>query len=381
MIQGRKAHKKSRHGCIECKRRHVKCDETRPKCVNCNVSRRRCSFEDLVSKAHALVQPSRFKPKRTVQKNDISQQSSNVADARVIHDSPPVNKLHLELFHHFLHDILKLLDLNELSTEGSIDMTSYILTAPFLMNQILAFSALHLSILRLERQEFYQYHSCQLQTHALSEFNDAKLDLSADTCIPMFLFSSCLAMHVLAEKLLFRPDNFQAFLDNFIQSLRMHHGVRAVTSQSWHMLLQSPLKSLLESEGMLLDQSTSGDECVELLAHVDTICDPTIGSIYRRTIEHLQKAYNASRSPSSNFSRVGPIFSWPVIIPSEYIDLLSERRPEALAILSHFGALLHMHSEMWTFGDSGIYLISSINHYLGPEWESWLRWPNKFIQE
>ncbi|CRG86428.1 Protoporphyrin uptake protein 1 [Talaromyces islandicus] len=300
----------------------------------------------------------------------------------LVDDSPPVNKLHLELFHHFVTDILTFLGLDKFSPEGSaIDMTKYILSAPFLMNQILAFAALHLSIVHPARQEFYRYHSSQLQTHALSEFNGAKLEVSAETCVPMFLFSSCLAMHVLTEKLLSRPDSFQTFLDDFIQSLRMHRGVRAVTSQSWHLLLQSPLRPLLQNEEMMLDQSTSGNECLELLAHVDTMFDPAISSIYRQTVEDLQKAYNASRSPLSNFSRIGPIISWPVIISPDYIELLSERRPEALAILSHFGALLHMHNEMWTFGHSGLYLISSISHCLGPEWKSWLRWPNTFIQD
>ena len=126
-----------------------------------------------------------------------------------------------------------------------------------------------------------------------------------------------------------RPDRFQTFLDDFIQSLRMHSGVRAVASESWHLLLQSPLKSWLEHEGRMLDQSASGDECLELLAHVDTMLDPTISSIYRRAIEDLQKAYNASRSPSSNFSRIGPIISWPVTISSDYINLLTGRQPRS----------------------------------------------------
>ncbi|KAJ5753533.1 uncharacterized protein N7511_007686 [Penicillium nucicola] len=324
----------------------------------------------------------RSKSKRAAINNEVPVKSSHVADSGVTNDSPPVNKLHLELFHHFATDVLAFPGFDMLSSEGSaIDMTRYILSAPYLMNQILAFAALHLSVIHTTRQEFYQYHSSQLQTHALSEFNGGNLDVSADTCVPMFLFSSCLAMHVLAEKLLFRPDSFEDFLDHFVQSLRMHRGVRAVTNKSWHLLLQSPLKPLLEIEQMILDQSTSGNECVELLAHLDAIYDPVIDSIYRQTIEDLQKAFNASRSPLSNFSRIGPIIFWPVNITPEYIDLLSERRPEALAVLSHFGALLHLHREIWTFGNSGLYLISSISNYLGPQWESWLRWPNTFMHE
>ncbi|EWZ45960.1 hypothetical protein FOZG_06165 [Fusarium oxysporum Fo47] len=40
----RRAHRKSRKGCWECKRRHIKCDESRPACGNCAVSERSCSF-------------------------------------------------------------------------------------------------------------------------------------------------------------------------------------------------------------------------------------------------------------------------------------------------------------------------------------------------
>ncbi|OBS22415.1 hypothetical protein FPOA_08752 [Fusarium poae] len=40
----RRRHRKSRNGCLECKRRHIKCDEKRPVCGNCTVSERSCSF-------------------------------------------------------------------------------------------------------------------------------------------------------------------------------------------------------------------------------------------------------------------------------------------------------------------------------------------------
>ncbi|KAJ5919713.1 hypothetical protein N7454_009548 [Penicillium verhagenii] len=245
--------------------------------------------------------------------------------------------------------MLNFLGFDKLSFDDSaIDITKCILSAPFLMNQVLALSAFHLSVVRPDRQEFYRHHAAQLQTHALSEFNGAKLDISLDNCVPTFLFSSLLAIHVLSEKLISRPQNFEEFLDYFILSLKMHRG----------------------------------NECSELISLIDTTSfEPAIAATYRKTVEDLQTAFNGSSSTASNSSAIGPVMFWPVIISLEYIDLLSEHRPEALAILSYFGALLHIHRDMWTFGNSGIYLISSINDYLGPPWERWLRWPNSFLQE
>lgn len=40
----RRGHKKSRNGCLECKRRHMKCDETRPQCANCTTVHRACQY-------------------------------------------------------------------------------------------------------------------------------------------------------------------------------------------------------------------------------------------------------------------------------------------------------------------------------------------------
>ncbi|OAA55960.1 Zn(2)-C6 fungal-type DNA-binding domain protein [Niveomyces insectorum RCEF 264] len=42
----RRGHRKSRNGCLECKRRHMKCDETRPQCANCTTVRRVCQYAD-----------------------------------------------------------------------------------------------------------------------------------------------------------------------------------------------------------------------------------------------------------------------------------------------------------------------------------------------
>lgn len=43
-MKTRRPHTKSRNGCIECKRRHIRCDEGQPSCTNCEVAERTCFF-------------------------------------------------------------------------------------------------------------------------------------------------------------------------------------------------------------------------------------------------------------------------------------------------------------------------------------------------
>ncbi|KAL4874932.1 hypothetical protein BJY04DRAFT_202931 [Aspergillus karnatakaensis] len=41
----RKFHRKSRTGCLECRARRIKCDETRPSCGNCDRASMACHFQ------------------------------------------------------------------------------------------------------------------------------------------------------------------------------------------------------------------------------------------------------------------------------------------------------------------------------------------------
>ncbi|KAI1362821.1 hypothetical protein F5Y08DRAFT_354925 [Xylaria arbuscula] len=42
----RRSHTKSRHGCANCKRRHIRCDENFPQCRNCTKHKVRCPYND-----------------------------------------------------------------------------------------------------------------------------------------------------------------------------------------------------------------------------------------------------------------------------------------------------------------------------------------------
>ncbi|KAK0389829.1 hypothetical protein NLU13_3402 [Sarocladium strictum] len=47
----RRPHRKSRDGCAECKRRHIRCDKGRPACTNCTIAERACAYPPSSSSA------------------------------------------------------------------------------------------------------------------------------------------------------------------------------------------------------------------------------------------------------------------------------------------------------------------------------------------
>jgi hypothetical protein len=174
------------------------------------------------------------------------------------------------------------------------DVISYSVTAPYLLNELLALAALHLGILREDQKDLYRHHSAQLQNHALRMFHETGFDASGESSVSAFLFSSVLGIHLLCDTLVFRDQEFQGFLDRFIHYLRIHRGVRTVIGGNWTRLKETPgLKSVLtEGEVSLQMQnidSGTGDVCSGLLERMRAAnLGPDIIGTYEQTIGALQ---------------------------------------------------------------------------------------------
>ncbi|CAG8111578.1 unnamed protein product [Penicillium olsonii] len=383
----RRTHKKSRNGCIECKRRHMKCDEKRPICSNCTSSQRHCEFvgpgqfihasrsasRELTAGSPSVVSPS------TVSSTGLSP-AQTFQQPSTFSDVAPVNMLHVEFTHNLCsEEMIKALGSPDTSNVISFqDFMDYGINAPYLINELLSLSALHLSIIRPEKRNFYQQHSTQLQNHALNYFNASSSHITDQNTAPIFLFAATLGMHKLCETLVCRDNDFEAFLDRFVQYAVLHHGVRVIAGQGrWELLHQTKLKPLLELGKRIpsLD-SRLGPVCQELLDRIQGVgLDDSVVRIYRQAVQAVQSAMTVIEQRVPGGNNVDIIVAWPVLVPREYIDLISERKGEALVIFAFFGALVHTHSHIWLFGDGGEYLVRSISQYLGLQWDEWLRWP------
>jgi hypothetical protein len=117
------------------------------------------------------------------------------------------------------------------------------LSAPYVMYQILALSALHLSHTRTAQTSHYREQATFLQSEALSLFNSSWAKASTENCVPMLIFSSFLGLHTLGEAVRDSESDEGGFLNRFVTYLNLHRGVRVVMSESWQLLLQSNISS------------------------------------------------------------------------------------------------------------------------------------------
>ncbi|KAL4881166.1 hypothetical protein BJY04DRAFT_218345 [Aspergillus karnatakaensis] len=376
----RRAHKKSRGGCIECKRRHVKCDEKRPICSNCISSQRLCEyagFRIIQSRPGASIK------QRARSSDSLSPSSSTPPDTSpLMQPDPPANMLHTELFHHLSTQTLPLLCANgsNLALQPT-ELINFALATPYLFNELLALAALHLGIRREAQKDYYRHHAAQLQNHALRLLNESEPHLNqggeSETSISVLLFSSILGIHLLCDTLVFRSHDLQDFLDRFIHYLRIHRGVRTVVGGNWKQLKKSSFSSVLtQCEPTVTEDIGPDQECTRLLSLIDGAkLGASFTNTYIETIKSLEWSIQVAQNGSGGDQWYGALL-WPIMVPWEYIDMLVHRRPEALVILAHFAVLLHSCRNLWVFGDGGRFIIESVSQYLGPEWAGWMEWPS-----
>ncbi|KAK9859283.1 hypothetical protein MYU51_016473 [Penicillium brevicompactum] len=378
----RRTHKKSRNGCIECKRRHMKCDEKRPICSNCVSSQRHCEFAE----PYSFVEGSRSASREatTASPSTVSTPGAlpprSVPEPVISPEDAAVNMLHVEFVHNLCSERMNIFNSVDAApaTVSFPDILHHGLNAPYLMNELLSLSALHLSIVKPEKQKFYQHHSTQLQNYALSSFNALSSHITDENTIPIFLFAGSLGLHKLCETLVFRDDNFENFLDRFVQYVILHYGVRTVAGQGrWHLLQQSSLKPILElGERIPALDSTLGPVCQGLLDRIRGLdLDDSIFKVYTQAVQAVQSMMTLVEERAPGKHSLDVLAAWSVLLPREYIDLLAERRCEALVIFAYYGALVDTHNHLWIFGDGGEYVVTSISQYLGAQWEEWLQWP------
>ena len=297
----------------------------------------------------------------------------------------------MELLSNFMLETVPSLEIrNHLDVGNMRTIMPSILSAPYLLYQTLALSALHLSHTKPEKAESYHADATSLQIEALASFDRCLGNIDSSNCESMLIFASFLGIHSLAETVMTVENDSDSFLDRFVTYLNLHRGVQTVTSQSWALLLQSRISPILQQASFELDlaASHSSDRAVSVTNQLNRLLDDADMSMEndiacRDAVSRLHLTYQADYLEDSCSEEVrhssGLIWTWPVLISGTYTELLQRRQPEALIILCHYAVLLHNRRSMWPVGSAGRMLIESITKSLGSYWRHWLEWPNVVI--
>ncbi|KAI0532107.1 hypothetical protein GGR58DRAFT_491500 [Xylaria digitata] len=397
----RRAHKKSRLGCRECKRRHIKCDEKRPTCAHCAITQRKCQY---VSSSTTVASPSTTaestaaSPGSTHRSDDADIPSA--AQPRIIlrpHDThfidelpapssssvsgTAVNMNHMEFLLHYKFSIaIPELD-NEFDSAATAMVNKLALKFPWLLHAMLAISARHLAVLNPANSSPYLSEAFQLQNQAINIFNSEKLHINETNCSAALLFSSILGRHMLADTLAALEPDGSVLLDNYCHYVQVHRGLRAIASDSWQLLSESEIWPLLLFTGIQRPRKAHGTELEELRRWVQESqgLDEETLKVCLKAVDLLQFGLDEISNATTHSRRYQMSFIWSVCNEARFNDLVMQRLPQALVILAHYAALLHHSKSLWQIRDTGYRFLHMICSVLGPSYENQLWWVRNLV--
>lgn len=269
-------------------------------------------------------------------------------------------------------------------TPTVIDMAiRHAIECPYLIDQLLALSAMHLAHQRPDHAATFRHQATELQTRGITCFAKETECLTASDdnfAAPRFLYATLLSIHMLADTLAYHRADFDLFIDRFIECIHLHRGILYIVRPQFELLMRSELEPILALAQIQLPRDPRrGTECDPLNAIIDRCTlPPQYAAACREASGMLQWAFDLSvRLPSQDVPHA--ISGWHVMLPPEFGDVLRDRRPEALVILAYYGVLLHRARRYWICGGNGALMVGAIARQLGAEWAGVMRWPMEVI--
>ncbi|KAI1123102.1 hypothetical protein F5Y10DRAFT_252511 [Nemania abortiva] len=409
----RRSHKKSRLGCRECKRRHIKCDEKRPACAHCVITHRECHYasrsatstpgstipESDISSPNGThgSDEARSPDSATIPRIDVvSLRSQPTAVARA-HEarwawelpapSPnsvigtPVNMSHMEFLLHYKFSVA----VPELDTEFDSIATTYMnklaLKFPWLLHVMLAISARHLAVLRPGNSGFYLSEAFQLQNQAIKMFNSEQMNINETNCSAALLFSSTLGRHMLVDTLAGLDSDGSVLLDDYCRYVQVHRGLRAIVNDSWQLLSESAIWPFLVFAGVQRLRKGCGTELENLGRWIRESQDLDGESLEAclEAVDMLQVGLDEVAAPETCSRPHQIAFIWSICNKAKFNEMVKQRSPQALVILAHYTALLYHAKDVWQIRDAGYRFLHTICTVLGPSYENQLWWVRNLV--
>ncbi|KAH7131255.1 hypothetical protein EDB81DRAFT_808217 [Dactylonectria macrodidyma] len=415
--RGRKTHRKSRDGCVSCKRRKVKCDEEKPSCANCIRFSIPCSFVPLPSQelspqgpAGDNVAPPRRGPGRprkdwatiarpllqAMETFEISKPSLTPLK----HTPCSLNVTDAELLLHYTSRTAATL-------AGSDDLTSSMamfwarnvpqmgLSYHFVFHFAYSLAGYHLAYLQpidSDSRTHYRAVGRHYAEMGLNLLNTTHPSINESNCGALYVAAILMCYCAVAEGPMGTNDLLVCNVgDGAAQFwLPRIQGVRLIRQMVEPATLFTGLTEPLGMSGgneMGLKPMDLLDGIIHLgwteplnklkvwiVSHEspDTV-------IYIQALASLSAVYeanygngNGGRDASSGDFHV---LGWLYRLPDIFVARLQRKEPNALLVLAYYSPLLMSLDMCWFLDGWAQHLLTSIRGMLSHELTSWLEWP------
>ncbi|KAJ6048501.1 hypothetical protein N7499_000616 [Penicillium canescens] len=411
VIRSRKSHHKSRAGCGNCKRRRIKCDETKPSCSKCIHHAIECDFQQTAAALSASpssapsppasskgstgrfrFKPSKYQPKEPTS-NETNQPSPRVISTEVQpNDQTPQNTLSftdLRLFHHFVTETYRTLadeavDHNRL---WQSHLPQWGFSNPSIFHLILTLAALHLGHLQPEKKDQYVMQADNHFTFGIRSVTAILSSLNEENCQLIYMSAVMICFVYFGHGP--RSGEYLVFSETGkAEWLVLMRGVRSILMSSRDKIFSGVLaiqtdpsvagispefqdelrthRSHIEDAQRFIETQVGGTPAYEMY----------IGAL-GNLIEMFDEAYCIRSSGKDGVSLMHVVVGWIYRRPEEFIGLLESKDPFALIILSYWCILLKFMGSSWLMIGWDRHVIAGIQWSLGADFHRHIEWPRQ----
>jgi hypothetical protein len=299
--------------------------------------------------------------------------------------------LDLEILHFWTtHSVESFIDFDSCITLFRTTLVELGIVHSFLMHEILALSALHLSQVRPHKASLYRHASDTHLATALALFQTEIANLSASNCDACFAFSITVFAHAWASQnpkkpsALFFPPPATAEEDPdvlHVQWVRLHRGSHNIVLNFYPAIRKGPLEPLFAPwAGLDRNHSTPlppvEEEQISALSsawHLPHM-PPSQIAILDETLFTVRRVFSLMANNPS-ISKLSSVMAWFGMISEDYLALLEQKIPEALLVVVFYCVALKKAEHMWWLRGKGENLLRTVLAELGPGWERYTAWP------
>ncbi|KAH6973061.1 hypothetical protein BKA56DRAFT_593225 [Ilyonectria sp. MPI-CAGE-AT-0026] len=411
----RRRHKKSKTGCLDCRRRRVKCSEEKPECRACCRRGVECQYSSSTDPSPAM-QHDETSPAST---STPLSQSQSQSQSQQISPIPNLSSLSfpailttpyeqscvtfgikdMALFHHWTtRSSLDIFKTSSLSITCQVTFSQVALKHPFVMQALLGLAALHIAYLDPRERLRHTADAARYHNQGLEGFREAVTRDNEEAGDALFVWSTLNLFYVfgvsgrLGEGLC-DESGWGSRRDRILGLgwIPMILGVETVLEPFSETIGSGPLRDVVNI-GIFddLDPDEATDPEDQRFCYMRTAWENNPdASTYEGTLQALRRCrmYMAqfstmdgedARTLRFNRSWQGAFIFVPVA-PKEYFTLLHQRQPPALILYAFYGALLHSLNESWFMEGWGYDIVEVVDDLLGSYWKSWIAWPLEVV--
>ncbi|KAJ5553407.1 C6 transcription factor [Penicillium frequentans] len=384
---GRRSHRKSRAGCLACKRRKVKCDEGKPSCANCERHGVPCSFVGTVEPVR--LEHEAASPAISARHDGAAETASPSIGLSQATSTSSLPVFDMELLHHYMTSTCYTLSrIPSIQAIYRDEVPRVGFTMPAVLHAMLAVAALHLARTDPSRRD-----SCIAQAHmhhqtAVQSVTPNIPTLASDNGVALFLFSSLTCISACAS-----IPSERSFLVLFEQGrlanwVLLFRGTKTVIEYSSHDFNKGKLgpifmngaQSAAARDPQTFEKGLMYTWELKQMIGNKFVQDLPLRRIYEETLDALSRTLGVVMKPGEGPRlQTADVFAWLLEASDEYLELLAKEEPVALIIFGYFCVALRQIEWMWWMEGLSGRLMSQLYSVMDEKYRGWLRWPQEQI--